>query len=303
MVVSNLRHFTLQVGLVSANGQPATSSAEDMYVRADLIYENGLPVRRAPRWRACAGLRSRAVGLAACDAQVEQLATSEPVLVGKTELKLSNGQATFKLRITSLSSHRDRQRFRIRVTASDQRLLAQEPGLSVVTHPMKCVTKLAHRPPPSPHHRQEGHALDPPYLPQGAEGAQGLAAALGDPGSGNLEDAATPPAPHKAAGHGSPPHAGGHQDQHAMTHMSNGVSDQAEPPPPDSKRARLSTSLATDLDRSSAVECSLELSTAAHDRCLRDLRAMQAQIIGELDSLKRSMARFAATAPRAQARG
>lgn len=55
------------------------------------------------------------------------------------------GEANFKLRINSLSSNRYRQRFRIRVAVVDDRLLAFEPGLSVVTHPMKCVTKLAYR--------------------------------------------------------------------------------------------------------------------------------------------------------------
>ena len=55
------------------------------------------------------------------------------------------GSALFKLRITSLSSHRDKQRFRIRVSPTDSSLLLREPGLSVVTTPMKCVTKLSHR--------------------------------------------------------------------------------------------------------------------------------------------------------------
>ena len=76
---------------------------------------------------------------------VEQLATCEPLLVGKTEVVALQGSALFKLRITSLSSHRDKQRFRIRVSPTDTNLLLREPGLSVVTTPMKCVTKLSHR--------------------------------------------------------------------------------------------------------------------------------------------------------------
>jgi hypothetical protein len=76
---------------------------------------------------------------------VEQLATCEPLLVGKTEVTAMQGSAMFKLRITSLSSHRDKQRFRIRVSPQDTGLLIREPGLSVVTTPMKCVTKLTHR--------------------------------------------------------------------------------------------------------------------------------------------------------------
>ena len=76
---------------------------------------------------------------------MEQLATCEPLLVGKTQVVAMQGMALFKLRITSLSSHRDKQRFRIRISPVDTSLLLREPGLSVVTTPMKCVTKLSHR--------------------------------------------------------------------------------------------------------------------------------------------------------------
>ena len=65
--------------------------------------------------------------------------------MGETDVVALQGAATFKLRITSLSSHRDKQRFRIRVSPADTNLLLREPGLSVVTTPMKCVTKLSHR--------------------------------------------------------------------------------------------------------------------------------------------------------------
>lgn len=57
--------------------------------------------------------------------------------------RIRRAQANFRLRITSLSSHRDRQRFRVRVTALDAQTRVPEPGLSAVTKPMKCVTKLA----------------------------------------------------------------------------------------------------------------------------------------------------------------
>merc|ERR1712166_66915 len=76
---------------------------------------------------------------------VEQLATGEPLLVGKTQVVAMQGMALFKLRITSLSSHRDKQRFRIRVSPVDTSLLLREPHLTAVTTPMKCVTKLSHR--------------------------------------------------------------------------------------------------------------------------------------------------------------
>ena len=69
----------------------------------------------------------------------------EPLLVGKTQVVAMQGMALFKLRITSLSSHRDKQRFRIRVSPVDTSLLLREPHLTAVTTPMKCVTKLSHR--------------------------------------------------------------------------------------------------------------------------------------------------------------
>jgi len=117
MVVSNLRHFTLKIGVLD----PRMGMGRDaeLPLKAELLYENGQ--------------------------LVEQLATCEPLLVGKTEVVAMQGTALFKLRITSLSSHRDKQRFRIRVSPVDTNLLLHEPGLSVVTTPMKCVTKLSHR--------------------------------------------------------------------------------------------------------------------------------------------------------------
>jgi len=117
MVVSNLRHFNLKIGVLD----PRMGMGRDaeLPLKAELLYENGQ--------------------------LVEQLATCEPLLVGKTEVVAMQGTALFKLRITSLSSHRDKQRFRIRVSPTDPSLLLREPGLSVVTTPMKCVTKLSHR--------------------------------------------------------------------------------------------------------------------------------------------------------------
>jgi len=114
MVVSNLRHFNLKIGVLDPR-----MGVSDLPLKAELLYENGQ--------------------------LVEQLATCEPLLVGKTEVVAMQGTALFKLRITSLSSHRDKQRFRIRVSPIDQSLLLHEPNLHVVTTPMKCVTKLSHR--------------------------------------------------------------------------------------------------------------------------------------------------------------
>ena len=117
MVVSNLRHFTLKIGVLDPRMGMGRDS--ELPLKAELLYENGQ--------------------------LVEHLATCEPLLVGKTEVVAMQGSALFKLRITSLSSHRDKQRFRIRVSPVDAHLLLREPGLSVVTTPMKCVTKLSHR--------------------------------------------------------------------------------------------------------------------------------------------------------------
>mmetsp|Transcript_43852 Transcript_43852/g.106503 ORF Transcript_43852/g.106503 Transcript_43852/m.106503 type:complete len:204 (-) Transcript_43852:169-780(-) len=117
MVVSNLRQFTLKIGVLDPRMGMGRDS--ELPLKAELLYENGQ--------------------------LVEQLATCEPLLVGKTEVLALQGTALFKLRITSLSSHRDKQRFRIRVSPVDTNLLLREPGLSVVTTPMKCVTKLSHR--------------------------------------------------------------------------------------------------------------------------------------------------------------
>lgn len=116
MVVSNLRHFTLKIGVIDRSGGGRET---ELPLKAELLYENGQ--------------------------LVEQLATCEPLLVGKTQVVAMQGQALFKLRITSLSSHRDKQRFRIRVSPVDTSLLLREPHLTAVTTPMKCVTKLSHR--------------------------------------------------------------------------------------------------------------------------------------------------------------
>ena len=116
MVVSNLRHFTLKIGVVDRSGGGHDT---ELPLKAELLYENGQ--------------------------LVEQLATCEPLLVGKTQVVAMQGMALFKLRITSLSSHRDKQRFRIRVSPVDTSLLLREPHLTAVTTPMKCVTKLSHR--------------------------------------------------------------------------------------------------------------------------------------------------------------
>ena len=114
LVVSNLRPFTLKIGVHNHLDQPLHDCS--LPLRATLLYENGLPVK--------------------------QTSTSEPLLVGETDVVALQGAAMFKLRITSLSSHRDKQRFRIQVAPQDVEVQLSETGLCVVTDPMKSVTKL-----------------------------------------------------------------------------------------------------------------------------------------------------------------
>jgi len=142
MVVSNLRHFTLKIGVLDP--RCGVGRETELPLKAELLYENGQ--------------------------LVEQLATCEPLLVGKTQVVAMQGMALFKLRITSLSSHRDKQRFRIRVSPVDTSLLLREPGLSVVTTPMKCVTKLSHR---GSGGKLEGDGEEAGLLPDDDDGAVG----------------------------------------------------------------------------------------------------------------------------------
>jgi len=156
MVVSNLRHFTLKIGVLDPRMGVGRDS--ELPLKAELLYENGQ--------------------------LVEQLATCEPLLVGKTEVLALQGTALFKLRITSLSSHRDKQRFRIRVSPVDTNLLLREPGLSVVTTPMKCVTKLSHRS-SNPKADGEGEGEEWEEESQGGSGGGGGSVAGGAVNSNN----------------------------------------------------------------------------------------------------------------------
>lgn len=137
LVVSNLRPFVLKVGVLDALDQPDVNFS--LPLRAALLYENGLPVK--------------------------QTSSSEPLLVGETDVVALQGTATFKLRITSLSSHRDKQRFRIQVAPQDLAVARTEPLLSVVTDPMKSVTKLG---------RAANPAMPPLPPPADTNGGDGL---------------------------------------------------------------------------------------------------------------------------------
>lgn len=122
LIVSNLRAFTIKVGVFDSRGEPITEPA--LALSASLLYENGFPVKPT--------------------------SSSEPLLVGETDVVALQGVATLKLRITSLTSHRDKQRFRIQLAPQDQNVRAQEPNFLVVTEPMKSVTKLGREMKPAP---------------------------------------------------------------------------------------------------------------------------------------------------------
>merc|ERR1719359_1349599 len=105
MVVSNLRHFNLKIGVLDP--RMGIGRDAELPLKAELLYENGQ--------------------------LVEQLATCEPLLVGKTEVVAMQGSSLFNLLIASVPPNRDKQRFRVRVSPVDTALLLREPGLSVVT--------------------------------------------------------------------------------------------------------------------------------------------------------------------------
>jgi hypothetical protein len=128
------------VAVVDVNDMPILDT--ELPLQATLLYENGLPVK--------------------------QLSNSEPLLVGEPEVVALQGSAVFKLRITSLSSHRDKQRFRIQIAPQSGMVRQHEPALTIVTDPMKSVTKLAHR---------------STVKDSGGAGGMGMPGMMGGPGS------------------------------------------------------------------------------------------------------------------------
>lgn len=121
LVVSNTRPFSLKVGVHDANDRPLLDFS--LPLRATLLYENGLPVKQAtpaatrqtqPVAPRCITHGIRAPGpIPDPRRPLVQTSSSEPLLVGETDVVALRGTATFRLRITSLSSHRDKRRFRI----------------------------------------------------------------------------------------------------------------------------------------------------------------------------------------------
>lgn len=115
-VMSTLKSFPLRVGLLDGRtATPVASNADGVRLKATLVYETGNVVE-------------------------DLSATLEPPLLG-SEAALESGIASFKLRITVLSSLCRGNRFRVQVTC------AERPELNVLTAPMRTITKLKRGPP------------------------------------------------------------------------------------------------------------------------------------------------------------
>mmetsp|Transcript_11543 Transcript_11543/g.26651 ORF Transcript_11543/g.26651 Transcript_11543/m.26651 type:complete len:403 (-) Transcript_11543:66-1274(-) len=118
-VVSNLRTFNIDVALVDARDN--TPVPNQLALRAALYYENGNIVRESQE--------------------------NEQLLQGDTEVMVIQGKGMFKLKMgpNALSNKRGKQRFRIRIEPKDERLRQWEL-LSVLTEPLRSVTKLERKP-------------------------------------------------------------------------------------------------------------------------------------------------------------
>lgn len=117
-VVSTQKPFTLKVALLNGDGTLVDNDAR-IALKATLLYENGRVVE----------------------------ALNEPTLLGGDAL-LERGLATFsKLQIRVLSSQRQLQRFRVHVCAH---ACAHHPELSVISGPLRTLTKIRSRSAPRP---------------------------------------------------------------------------------------------------------------------------------------------------------
>lgn len=110
LIMSALRHFVLRVGVM--DGDALSTSDDTMQLKASLIYENGKPVE-------------------------EVSATLEPPLLGGDAI-VENGVASFRLRITVLSSLCRSNKFRVRVSAVDEHAAPD----AAVTSQVRTITKL-----------------------------------------------------------------------------------------------------------------------------------------------------------------
>lgn len=112
LVMSTLRNFTLRVGVF--DGEAPCTNARGLEVTAILVYENYGKVQ-------------------------ERSATHEPPLLGGHAV-VQDGVASFKLRITVLSSLCGSNKFRVQVSVKDR------PDLCVATPAVRTITKLRRGP-------------------------------------------------------------------------------------------------------------------------------------------------------------
>eukprot|EP00962_Isochrysis_galbana_P006897 scaffold1864_cov106-Isochrysis_galbana.AAC.6 len=119
-VVSNLRPFTIDLQLVDISGNAPAECYNNLQLRSSLYYENGLPVR-AP--------------------------ATETLLLGDTQAMVvrGHGQLKLKMGINALSSKLGKQRLRVKIDPVNEELRAL-PMLSVLTEPLRSVTKLERKP-------------------------------------------------------------------------------------------------------------------------------------------------------------
>jgi len=113
LVMSTLKAFQLRVAVQSAAGK-IVRDLDGMVLRATLIYEDGQTVK-------------------------ELSATQEPPLLNGQAI-VEDGVASFRMRITVLSSLCHARRFRLRIHAE------HAPDLSAVTSALKTITKLRRGP-------------------------------------------------------------------------------------------------------------------------------------------------------------
>jgi|TARA_B100000513_G_scaffold144691_1_gene66659 hypothetical protein len=121
-VVSNMRNFSINLVLVGGPHDELSANALDL--RATLIFENGNPVHPLPH------------------------DMHTPLLVGDTEVTTCNGGVAMRLKMgtNSLSTRMGRQRFRICVHPRDEAFRLRYSMLSVVSEPLRSVTKLDRKP-------------------------------------------------------------------------------------------------------------------------------------------------------------
>jgi len=112
-IMSTLKAFSLRVAVM--DGEAISSCADGMHLWASLLYEDNNVVE-------------------------ETSVTGEPALLNR-DAKVENGVASFRLRITVLSSLCCSNRFRVLVSS------AEDPKLSVITdRAVKTITKLRRTP-------------------------------------------------------------------------------------------------------------------------------------------------------------